>query len=307
MNNQPPIDKKTIIIAVILLILVSIILLIDPIRQYDFTQKYNAIWNKVISGDYNAAAEDFLDLNLRKHSRQKVINKNSLQFSREFCYMCEKYDKGDYRFAKRNLDVYVSPYLKDTSTGPILNEEQNAYVKRMITAVEEDYAAHKAEYDKEDREAAKMMKEYEKQKAAEEAAKKKEAPYVGMPESDIDTTDLGRHSEYYKRFNTECINGEIYHASMYYWYKGSDLIYSARCVNKKVYNISDHRDDPVIDAKNFKITSTKNKKQQSTTEFDPDDHDIDLYYEDFKDEEGFEDIDDAYDDFEDHPEYWDDY
>ena len=37
------------------------------------------------------------------------------------------------------------------------------------------------------------------------------------------------------------------------------------------------------------------------------DHDIDLYYEDYKDVEGFEDIDDAYDDFEDNPEYWDDY
>lgn len=38
---------------------------------------------------------------------------------------------------------------------------------------------------------------------------------------------------------------------------------------------------------------------------DPLDHDIDVYYEDYKDE--FEDEDDAWDDFEDNEEYWDDY
>ena len=52
---------------------------------------------------------------------------------------------------------------------------------------------------------------------------------------------------------------------------------------------------------------TTSKKNNSTTEFDPDDHDIDQYYEDYKDDADFEDIDDAYDDFEDNPEYWDDY
>ncbi len=41
--------------------------------------------------------------------------------------------------------------------------------------------------------------------------------------------------------------------------------------------------------------------------FDPDDHDIDTYYEDYKDTDDFTDIDDAMDDFEDNPEYWDDY
>ena len=38
---------------------------------------------------------------------------------------------------------------------------------------------------------------------------------------------------------------------------------------------------------------------------DPMDHDIDIYYEDYKEE--FEDEDDAWDDFEDNEEYWDDY
>lgn len=53
--------------------------------------------------------------------------------------------------------------------------------------------------------------------------------------------------------------------------------------------------------------TTKQKKDSTsaTTEFDPDDHDIDSYYEDNKDE--FDDIDDAYDAFEDDEDAWDDY
>lgn len=51
-------------------------------------------------------------------------------------------------------------------------------------------------------------------------------------------------------------------------------------------------------------TSSK-KSTSATTEFDPDDHDIEGYYEDNKDD--FESIDDAYDAFEDDEDAWDDY
>ncbi len=58
-------------------------------------------------------------------------------------------------------------------------------------------------------------------------------------------------------------------------------------------------------------SSTGSKKNSSTTSsyngatVDPSDHDIEAYYEDYRDE--FEDEDDAWDDFEDNEEYWDDY
>ncbi|MBR1674622.1 MAG: hypothetical protein IJ703_06665 [Eubacterium sp.] len=52
-------------------------------------------------------------------------------------------------------------------------------------------------------------------------------------------------------------------------------------------------------------SSGSGKDKETTTEFDPDDHDIEMYYLDYQDE--FEDYDDAYDDFLDNPEYWDDY
>ncbi|MBO6114509.1 MAG: hypothetical protein J6P57_05580 [Lachnospiraceae bacterium] len=52
-------------------------------------------------------------------------------------------------------------------------------------------------------------------------------------------------------------------------------------------------------------SSSLSGKKTETTTFDPMDHDVDLYYEDYKDD--FEDEEDAWDDFEDNEEYWDDY
>ena len=45
--------------------------------------------------------------------------------------------------------------------------------------------------------------------------------------------------------------------------------------------------------------------RNSYSTVDPSDHDVEAYYEDYKDE--FYDEDDAWDDFEDNEEYWDDY
>lgn len=57
--------------------------------------------------------------------------------------------------------------------------------------------------------------------------------------------------------------------------------------------------------KSSSTSSSKRKYSYPEREVDPLDHDIDVYYEDYKDE--FEDEDDAWDDFEDNEEYWDDY
>lgn len=51
--------------------------------------------------------------------------------------------------------------------------------------------------------------------------------------------------------------------------------------------------------------TSKKKNSYSMPKVDPSDHDIDMYYEDYKEE--FEDEDDAWDDFEDNEEYWDEY
>ena len=62
-------------------------------------------------------------------------------------------------------------------------------------------------------------------------------------------------------------------------------------------------EDTTKETRTYRIR--KKKSTSSTTQFDPDDHDIEGYYEDNKDE--FDDIDDAYDAFEDDEDDRDDY
>ena len=280
-------------------------LIFQPWLTVEIKKKYDATWQLVMDGEYEKAKKEFELMNRDYYG--KSVYTYSFFFGKYFCDVCIDYEKGEYRAAKEWMDYKIMPDMKAEFINVELNKEQLAFVKKKINAVEETYSSHKAEYDEEDRKNREELEAARKRKAEEEEAKKKEAPYVGMSESQIDSTDLGMHSEYHKNFNVQHIKGEIYHASMYYWNSGSECIYSARCVDGKVYNIWDNRDRHV---KNNIVDHTgssykKKKKQESTTEFDPDDHDIEQYYEDYKEE--FEDIDDAYDDFEDNPEYWDDY
>ena len=126
-------------------------------------------------------------------------------------------------------------------------------------------------------------------------------PYVGMPEWSLDSTSLGV---------AICTSYPLIYGEEndYYWddYKGK-TIFRATCKDSKVVSVTDLRSNSSSNSSgnsSYNSNSTSKKKTE-TTEFDPDDHDIELYYDDFKDE--FEDEDDAWDDFEDNEDYWDDY
>ncbi|MCR5654434.1 MAG: hypothetical protein K6G07_02190 [Lachnospiraceae bacterium] len=74
---------------------------------------------------------------------------------------------------------------------------------------------------------------------------------------------------------------------------------------ERAKNAEERKEQRALEEKKQGRTSGSGKTYYSTDEIDPDDYDLDGYYEDYKDE--FEDYDDAYDDFLDHDEYWDDY
>lgn len=69
-------------------------------------------------------------------------------------------------------------------------------------------------------------------------------PFVGMSESRIGDTSLGKPSDKV-RHNYEMKNGERYTANLYDFYEGNNLIFTARCVNGVVKEIWDERDDPI--------------------------------------------------------------
>lgn len=89
---------------------------------------------------------------------------------------------------------------------------------------------------------AKIMEELERIKAEKAEAEKlaSNPPFMGMSESDIDNTVLGK--AVLRGHNLQCINGNQYTANIYDYYSGGKAIYTVRCVRGRVYNMWDARD-----------------------------------------------------------------
>lgn len=68
-------------------------------------------------------------------------------------------------------------------------------------------------------------------------------PFVGMKESDISNTILGSPSPK-TRGNHECINGKQYKATLYDFMEDGYAIFTARCIQGKVTEVWDERDNP---------------------------------------------------------------
>jgi len=109
-------------------------------------------------------------------------------------------------------------------------EDQLSRIEQLQTKVSEEWRVLQEEQDKKAKEA------YEKQIT-------EGVPFVGMPESRINDTSLGRASDKV-RHNTEPKNGEILTANLYDFYKDGGLIFTARCLEGEVVQVWDSRSDP---------------------------------------------------------------
>lgn len=114
-------------------------------------------------------------------------------------------------------------------------------------------------------------------------------PFVGMRECDIANTILGSPSPIV-RHNSEMINGKVHEANLYDFKSGSTIIFTARCVQQRVTEVWDKRDNP----ERTYTPSTSYKKQSKDDDDDP------YNAKDYYDAEDF--YDDNYDDFYDYEE-----
>ena len=136
--------------------------------------------------------------------------------------------------------------------------------------------------------------------AALEYQMKPEVPAVGMSLSQARSTKLGAPA----RTTTEKASwshkqhtyGEMY------WEKSGVQIYKAHYRDGEITDVWDSRS---LLGKTTKRPSYSSSSSGRKTTFDPDDHDIESYYQDHQDE--YDDYDDAYDGFLDDDGAWDDY
>jgi len=164
----------------------------------------------------------------------------------------------------------------------------------------------------------KTLLDVEYDKYIEEQAKKREeeyrtkvrtgVPFVGMSESDIAKTSLGSPSPK-TRGNTEMINGKSHHATLYDFMSGQYVVFTARCIQGKVTEVWDYRDEPHLPyGSSAKKSSSSSKKTYHDSYddgyedvYNDGDYDWDRYDEDDDYARG---VDDALDDWDEYGEDW---
>lgn len=127
----------------------------------------------------------------------------------------------------RSVDAY---YTMQDARFRYQSEEQNAEIasfKAILKQEYDDYISCMAERNRQ---------EYESRIT-------NGVPYVGMPESRMNDTSLGRPSDKV-RHNYQVKNGEQYLANLYDFYQNGKCVFTARCVQGTVTEVWDNRDNP---------------------------------------------------------------
>ena len=110
-------------------------------------------------------------------------------------------------------------------------------------------------------------------------------PYVGMPESRIADTTLGKPSDKI-RHNSEMINGQRYTANLYDFYRNGKRIFTARCIQGRVTEVWDERNNPTS---TYTPRSGKTSTDPSVEGFSHPEDFYEYYWDDFFDYEDAED------------------
>ena len=141
----------------------------------------------------------------------------------------------------------------------------------------------------------------EKKEKQLEYANKPAVPAVGMSTSKARSTKLGAPTK------TTTETGSWMHKKHtygdMYWYTGDRQIFRAHYSDGEITEVWDTRSSTARSP--WVSSSGRRTGRKTTSSFDPDDHDIEAYYEDNRDE--YDDYDDAYEGFLDDEGAWDDY
>lgn len=217
-------------------------------------QTYSKAEELILSGQYEEATELLHQIEDKKYKSTSALLL--------LCKAKQEYEKGWFYDAYYTMeDVYI--FCWDGS----LDEEISSETQSFKADLRDKYDQYWEEMEQQ------WQKEYENKI-------QDNVPYVGMRESEIANTSLGKPSDDVVH-NTEVKNGKILPAAVYYFHKGEYTIFSARCVDGVVTEVTDHRENPIpkFEREEKKIES----HEPSVDGFsDPEDF-YDWYWDDFFD------------------------
>ena len=306
--------KIRIVIIFLILLSIDIHIGVSIYRRIVFLKPYDKAWELLMEGNYSGVDKYIEECNKINSEYQINTFYQSSAFVRDLNYALKSIEKERYENAYRFLGgwCYKDQYRQSRSYSMvIMSKEQKKFAEEKINMIYDAYEEHLPEIEESHRRSREYIEKTNKEN--ENKAKSCDVPYRGMYDDYIGMTKLGFYSDHEIEQMDEY--GKNTDVDVYTWKSKSTqrVIFKVYCVAGVVREVEDSRteaDKQSSGTSGSKGTSgtssssSRTKKTESAT-VDPLDHDIEQYYEDYKDE--FEDEDDAWDDFEDNEEYWDDY
>jgi hypothetical protein len=225
-------------------------------------QVKNFMWVRSVytEGEALIAAEHYQEA--REQLRQ--IRHKDYKDTDALLLLCEAhmaYDIGDISNA-----YYDLKFAKFSYQSP----ESRQKISSFTAQINDEYDVYREE-------------QYELEREEYETKIKTGVPFVGMSETRIGDTSLGAPSAEV-RHNNECINGEQYRANLYDFKVNGHTVFTARCVQGRVTQVWDNRDQDTSRPASRPSTSSR-----SSSDSDP------YHANDYSDAEDF--YYDYYDDF----------
>lgn len=205
--------KRTIWISSIFGACVVLLIVLSVINSSRLAATYENAESLIASGQYGQASTVL-----------EPIKEKDYKDTAALILLCKAHSQYD---AGRSIDAYDTMqdarFLYQT-------EDQNAEISSFKAILKQEYDAYIS------RMAERNRQEYENRIT-------NGVPYVGMPESRINDTSLGRPSDKV-RHNYQVKNGEQYLANLYDFYQNGKCVFTARCVQGTVTEVWDNRDNP---------------------------------------------------------------
>lgn len=205
--------KRTIWICSILGAGIVLLIIVSVINSSRLAASYENAESLIAAGQYEQASTVL-----------EPIKDKDYKDTAALILLCKAHSQYD---AGRSVDAY---YTMQDARFRYQTEEQNAEISSFKATLKQEYDAYIS------RLAERNRQEYENRIT-------NGVPYVGMPESRINDTSLGRPSDKV-RHNYQVKNGEQYLANLYDFYQNGKCVFTARCVQGTVTEVWDNRDNP---------------------------------------------------------------
>ena len=276
--------KTKIYIAIVLVLICAMIFGGIYLNQKSIDTAYNYAITLIQNGSYEGALGEL------EKANPNILNRKDFKSDMKYGSLnkCYKNTLPLYAYALAQQEYNAEDMYMQTVNDylALIPSDYSGELSEEIKTFEGNFKLQYDEFLAEQKRQAEERMKIEREQEAERL--RNSVPYVGMSESQINSTSLGKYANVWH--NTEIIKGSTRAtANIYEFKKGNATVFQARCLQGKVVKVWDYRDDPRIVDRSAPKKKVKKEDPYNVNDYSSEEDFYDDHYDDFWDYEDAED------------------